>query len=35
MSITPRRALWLIPVVLLVAWLGIGGTLGPYSRQAR
>ncbi|MFG2307811.1 MMPL family transporter [Streptomyces sp. NPDC048566] len=31
MSITPRRALWLIPVVLLVAWLGIGGTLGPYA----
>ncbi|MEU0433919.1 MMPL family transporter [Streptomyces sp. NPDC006290] len=31
MSLTPRRALWLIPVVLLVAWLGIGGTLGPYA----
>ncbi|WP_328557292.1 MMPL family transporter [Streptomyces sp. NBC_00358] len=31
MSLTPRRAVWLIPVVLLVAWLGIGGTLGPYA----
>ncbi|MFG2474858.1 MMPL family transporter [Streptomyces fagopyri] len=31
MSLTPRRALWLIPVVLLVAWLGVGGTLGPYA----
>ncbi|MFD5813832.1 MMPL family transporter [Streptomyces sp. NPDC127038] len=31
MSLTPRRALWLIPVLLLVAWLGIGGTLGPYA----
>ncbi|MFE1288487.1 MMPL family transporter [Streptomyces sp. NPDC058751] len=31
MSLTPRRALWLIPVVLLVAWLGIGGALGPYA----
>ncbi|GGX59436.1 MMPL family transporter [Streptomyces fructofermentans] len=31
MSTTPRRARWLIPVVLLVAWLGIGGMLGPYA----
>ncbi|MFB7178489.1 MMPL family transporter [Streptomyces sp. NPDC056257] len=22
---------WLVPVVLLVVWLGIGGTLGPYA----
>lgn len=26
-----RTARWLIPVVLLVAWLGIGGMLGPYA----
>ncbi|GHH94145.1 MMPL family transporter [Streptomyces capillispiralis] len=31
MKITPRSARWLIPVVLLLAWLGIGGTLGPYA----
>lgn len=29
---TPARsARWLIPVVLLIAWLGIGGGLGPYA----
>ncbi|MET9552356.1 MMPL family transporter [Streptomyces sp. NPDC006645] len=28
---TIRVARWLVPVVLLVAWLGIGGTLGPYA----
>ncbi|MFF8553642.1 MMPL family transporter [Streptomyces sp. NPDC015501] len=29
---TPARPLrWLIPVVLLIAWLGIGGGLGPYA----
>ncbi|GLX23187.1 MMPL family transporter [Streptomyces lavendulae] len=28
---TPRRARWLLPVALLVIWLGIGGTLGPYA----
>ncbi|NGO78130.1 MMPL family transporter [Streptomyces sp. YC504] len=26
-----RLARWLVPVVLLIAWLGIGGTLGPYA----
>ncbi|GGW46242.1 MMPL family transporter [Streptomyces griseoloalbus] len=31
MKITPRSARWLIPIVLLFAWLGIGGTLGPYA----
>ncbi|MEU0161706.1 MMPL family transporter [Streptomyces sp. NPDC006261] len=29
---TPARsARWLIPVLLLIAWLGIGGGLGPYA----
>ncbi|MGX1309918.1 RND superfamily putative drug exporter [Streptomyces calvus] len=27
----PRTARWLVPVVLLLVWLGIGGTLGPYA----
>ncbi|MGW6024729.1 MMPL family transporter [Streptomyces sp. NPDC055099] len=31
MSTRTRLARWLVPVVLLVAWLGIGGTLGPYA----
>ncbi|MCM2389507.1 MMPL family transporter [Streptomyces albipurpureus] len=31
MSTTPRRVRWLIPIVLLIAWLGIGGGLGPYA----
>ncbi|MFD3875268.1 MMPL family transporter [Streptomyces sp. NPDC058623] len=31
MTHTPRWARWLVPVVLLVVWLGIGGTLGPYA----
>ncbi|MFF4324118.1 MMPL family transporter [Streptomyces sp. NPDC001568] len=31
MTHTPRWARWLVPVVLLVTWLGIGGTLGPYA----
>ncbi|WNO76666.1 MMPL family transporter [Streptomyces sp. AM8-1-1] len=26
-----RLARWLVPVVLLVAWLGVGGGLGPYA----
>jgi RND superfamily putative drug exporter len=25
------RARWLVPVVLLLVWLGIGGALGPYA----
>ncbi|MEV7416074.1 MMPL family transporter [Streptomyces sp. NPDC089919] len=28
---TPRWARWLVPVALLVVWLGIGGALGPYA----
>ncbi|MGW6715537.1 MMPL family transporter [Streptomyces globisporus] len=29
---TPARSVrWLVPVVLLIAWLGIGGGLGPYA----
>ncbi|MFI8946214.1 MMPL family transporter [Streptomyces sp. NPDC053750] len=31
MSIPSRRARWLVPVVLLLVWLGIGGALGPYA----
>ncbi|MFE7646659.1 MMPL family transporter [Streptomyces phaeoluteigriseus] len=31
MRSTPRWARWLVPLVLLVAWLGVGGTLGPYA----
>lgn len=31
MSRSATLARWLVPVVLLVAWLGIGGTLGPYA----
>lgn len=31
MSPTPRLARWLVPVLLLVAWLGVGGVLGPYA----
>ncbi|MFD3326616.1 MMPL family transporter [Streptomyces sp. NPDC058701] len=31
MSPSPRLARWLVPALLLVAWLGIGGTLGPYA----
>ncbi|TQL24531.1 RND superfamily putative drug exporter [Streptomyces sp. SLBN-134] len=27
----PGRARWLVPLVLLVVWLGVGGTLGPYA----
>ncbi|TDC57119.1 hypothetical protein E1281_06190, partial [Actinomadura sp. KC345] len=28
---TPRAARWVVPVVLALVWLGIGGTLGPYA----
>ncbi|MFE6524433.1 MMPL family transporter [Streptomyces sp. NPDC057794] len=31
MSTAPRRARWLVPLVLLLVWLGAGGTLGPYA----
>lgn len=27
----PRRARWIVPLLLLLVWLGIGGTLGPYA----
>ncbi|MFJ3977402.1 MMPL family transporter [Streptomyces sp. NPDC090021] len=27
----PRWARWIVPLVLLLVWLGIGGTLGPYA----
>ncbi|MFF3619067.1 MMPL family transporter [Streptomyces sp. NPDC002467] len=31
MKKTPRWAFWTVPLVLLLVWLGIGGTLGPYA----
>lgn len=31
MSAVTRSARWLVPVLLLIAWLVIGGTLGPYA----
>ncbi|MFB8757470.1 MMPL family transporter [Streptomyces nigra] len=31
MRTAPRRARWLVPVVLLLVWLGVGGALGPYA----
>ncbi|NEB77431.1 MMPL family transporter [Streptomyces sp. SID14478] len=31
MFTAPRSARWLLPVVLLVVWLGIGGSLGSYA----
>ncbi|MBW5420074.1 MMPL family transporter [Streptomyces sp. BG9H] len=31
MSAGARLARWLVPLVLLAAWLGIGGVLGPYA----
>ncbi|MER7927235.1 MMPL family transporter [Streptomyces sp. NPDC096057] len=31
MRTTSRRARWLVPVVLLLVWLSVGGTLGPYA----
>lgn len=30
-SIAASRIRWLIPVVLLIAWLGVGGGLGPFA----
>ncbi|WP_327738690.1 MMPL family transporter [Streptomyces nojiriensis] len=27
----PRWARWVVPLALLILWLGIGGTLGPYA----
>ncbi|MDT0472511.1 MMPL family transporter [Streptomyces sp. DSM 41014] len=31
MSLTPRRGRVLVPLLLLVVWLGIGGALGPFA----
>ncbi|MFJ8563846.1 MMPL family transporter [Streptomyces sp. NPDC093514] len=31
MRTSPRPARWLLPVLLLVVWLGVGGSLGPYA----
>jgi RND superfamily putative drug exporter len=31
MSLTSRRGRFLVPLLLLVVWLGIGGVLGPYA----
>ncbi len=31
MKNTPRWARWIVPLALLLVWLGIGGTLGPYA----
>ncbi|MFI9828945.1 MMPL family transporter [Streptomyces sp. NPDC051913] len=31
MSLTPRRGRFLVPLLLLAVWLGIGGILGPFA----
>ncbi|MEU7471469.1 MMPL family transporter [Streptomyces sp. NPDC044984] len=31
MKNAPHRARWLVPLALLIVWLGVGGTLGPYA----
>ncbi|MEU9735091.1 MMPL family transporter [Streptomyces sp. NPDC048002] len=31
MNIAARWGRWLVPLVLLLVWLGVGGTLGPYA----
>ncbi|GAB2467756.1 MMPL family transporter [Streptomyces incanus] len=31
MRTAPRWGRWLVPLVLLVVWLGVGGLLGPYA----
>ncbi|MFJ3670917.1 MMPL family transporter [Streptomyces sp. NPDC090106] len=31
MSLTPRRGRFLVPLLLLVVWLGVGGVLGPFA----
>ncbi|ROQ93837.1 RND superfamily putative drug exporter [Streptomyces sp. 2132.2] len=31
MKSTSRWARWIVPLALLIVWLGIGGTLGPYA----
>ncbi|GGV76506.1 MMPL family transporter [Streptomyces thermoviolaceus] len=31
MTTASRRARWLVPLALLIVWLGVGGMLGPYA----
>ncbi|PWI13463.1 hypothetical protein DI272_04430 [Streptomyces sp. Act143] len=31
MSLTPRRGRFLVPLLLLAVWLGVGGILGPFA----
>ena len=31
MKNAPHRVRWLVPLALLIVWLGVGGTLGPYA----
>ncbi|MFJ7587639.1 MMPL family transporter [Streptomyces sp. NPDC097617] len=31
MRTSPRLLRWLVPALLLVVWLGVGGSLGPYA----
>ncbi|MEE1926678.1 MMPL family transporter [Streptomyces sp. TRM 70351] len=31
MTAVPRRLRWLVPALLLVVWLGVGGAFGPYA----
>jgi RND superfamily putative drug exporter len=31
MTSAPRAARWLVPVLLVFVWLGVGGVLGPYA----
>ncbi|MFF5156813.1 MMPL family transporter [Streptomyces sp. NPDC000348] len=31
MRSAPHRARWLVPLALLIVWLAVGGTLGPYA----
>ncbi|NJQ00165.1 MMPL family transporter [Streptomyces zingiberis] len=31
MPSTPRAVRWLVPALLLVVWLGVGGAFGPYA----
>ncbi|MFJ9344535.1 MMPL family transporter [Streptomyces sp. NPDC101733] len=31
MSPSARTARWIVPILLLIAWFGVGGVLGPYA----
>ncbi|MFF8521871.1 MMPL family transporter [Streptomyces werraensis] len=31
MTSAPRHTRWLVPLALLIVWLGVGGMLGPYA----